>query len=139
MFHRTSMLNRMMRVWLYCTPIWVLLISKIYLLSFCAKILPKWTSKILQKPLQMHKISSQVFRSFPYPVIFPNCHSFVKSQRSLLTFGIWYFSLNAIFYISCSRHRTTNFPNSESWIFTTQFLFWFFIDSENTFWGFFEI
>ena len=42
--------------------------------------------------------------------------------------------------ISCSRHRTTKFPNSESPIFTTKFLFWFFFnDSENTFWGFFEI
>ena len=28
--------------------------------------------------------------------------------------------------ISCSRHRTTKFPNSESPIFTTKFLFWFF-------------
>ena len=28
--------------------------------------------------------------------------------------------------ISCSRHRTTKFTNSESPIFTTKFLFWFF-------------
>ena len=29
-------------------------------------------------------------------------------------------------HLSCSRHRTTKFPNSESPIFTTKFLFWFF-------------
>ena len=41
--------------------------------------------------------------------------------------------------LSCSRHRITNFPNSESPIFTMKFLFWFFHDSANTFWGIFEI
>ena len=41
--------------------------------------------------------------------------------------------------LSCSRHRITNFPNSESPIFTMKFLFWFFHDSANTFWGTFEI
>ena len=41
--------------------------------------------------------------------------------------------------LSCSRHRTTKFANSESPIFTTKFLFWFFNDSENTVYAFFEI
>ena len=35
---------------------------------------------------------------------------------------IYYYLLQ----LSCSRHQTTKFPNSESPIFTTKFLFWFF-------------
>ena len=57
---------------------------------------------------------------------FGDLHFDWKNQANSFEIMFWREKSFEIMLLSCSRHRTTNFPNSESRIFTTKFLFWFF-------------
>ena len=60
------------------------------------------------------RISKFICQQFDFVLDFQKKLGFFESV--LLNFDL----------LSCSRHRTTKFTNSESPIFTTKFLFWFF-------------
>ena len=71
--------------------------------------------------LKLRKCTSNIIRGnwFAPRSLFANKSCF--ETPNLLSYPLY------CLFISRSRHRTTNFPNSESRIFTTKFLFWFFL------------